>query len=203
MWLSDLTLQTIGFRVLTLLIIIGIQGGILAGTVVLLGDKGPKYDGRLTIMPFSHIDFVGAISLVIFGLGWAKPMDIDSQQFCVRRFGNTATILIGFVGLLITAKLLNELVVPALTTLPFTVGIATAEFLRGASSLTIWFALLSLIPIPPLTGGLLVSEMIGIRVLKKTQWIITAMLLVVVATGVAHQLLDPAYSMLLLFILGK
>jgi len=202
MWLTDLTLQSIGFRVLTLLIIVGIQGGILAGTSVLLGDKGPKYDGRLTIVPFSHIDFAGAISLIIFGLGWAKPMDIDSQQFRVSSVGIIATILAGFVGLLVTATLLNELVLPALTTLPFTVGIATAEFLRGASSLTIWFALLSLIPIPPLTGGLLIST-IGIRVPKKTQWIITATLLVAVATGVAHQLLDPAYSVLASLIFVK
>ena len=155
MWLTDLTLQTIGFRVLALLIIIGIQGGILAGTAVLLGDKGPKYDGRLTIVPFRHIDFVGAISLVIFGLGWAKPMDIDSQQFRIRSFGIVVTILIGFIGLLVTATLLNELVLTALTTLPFTAGIATAEFLRTASSLTVWFALLNLIPIPPLAGGCL------------------------------------------------
>ena len=202
MSLTDLTLQTIGFRVLALLIIIGIQGGILAGTAVLLGDKGPKYDGRLTIVPTSHIDFVGAISLIIFGLGWAKSMDIDSQQFRVRGFGIVATILIGFVGLLVTAILLNELVLTALTTLPFTVGIATAEFLRTASSLTIWFALLSLIPIPPLTGGLLIS-MIGIRVPQKTQWIITATLLVAVATGVAHQLLDQAYLVLASLIFVK
>ena len=202
MWLSDLTLQTIGFRVLALLIIVGIQGGILAGTAVLLGDKGPKYDGRLTIVPTSHIDFVGAISLIIFGLGWAKPMDIDSQQFRVSSVGIVTTILASFVGLLVTATLLNELVLTALTTLPFTVGIATAEFLRTASNLTVWFALLSLIPIPPLTGGLLIS-MIGIRVPQKTQWIITATLLVAVATGVAHQLLDPAYSVLASLIFGK
>ena len=201
MWLSDLTLQIIGFRVLTLMLIVGIQGGILAGTVVLLGDKGPKYDGRLTVVPTNHIDFVGAISLIIFGLGWAKSMDIDSQQFRVRSLGIVTTILIGFVGLLVTAILLNKLVLAALTTLPFTLGIATAEFLRTASSLTIWFALLSLIPIPPLTGGLLIN-MIGIRIPQKTQWIITAMLLMAVATGVAHQLLDPAYSVLssLLFV---
>ena len=202
MSLTDLTLQTIGFRVLALLIIIGIQGGILAGTAVLLGDKGPKYDGRLTIVPTSHIDFVGAISLIIFGLGWAKPMDIDSQQFRIRSFGIVTTILIGFVGLLVTATLLNELVLTALTTLPFTVGIATAEFLRGASSLTVWFALLSLIPIPPLTGGLLIS-MIGIRVPQKTQWILTVILLLAIATGVVHQLLDPAYSVLASLIFVK
>ena len=202
MWLTDLTLQTIGFHVLALLIIIAIQGGILAGTAVLLGDKGPKYDGRLTIVPFRHIDFIGAISLIIFGLGWAKPMDIDSQQFRIRRFSIVATILTGFIGLLVTATLLNELVLTALTMLPFTMGIATAEFLRTASSLTVWFALLSLIPIPPLTGGMLIS-MIGIRVPRKTQWILAVILLVAVATGVIHQLLDPAYSVVASLIFVK
>ena len=49
MGLTDLTLQTIGFRVLALLIIIGIQGGILAGTAVLLGDKGPVSYTHLTL----------------------------------------------------------------------------------------------------------------------------------------------------------
>ena len=50
MWLSEITLQSIAFRVLALLIIAGIHGGIVAGAAVLLGDKGPKYDGRLTIL---------------------------------------------------------------------------------------------------------------------------------------------------------
>jgi Zn-dependent protease len=110
--------------------------------------------------------------------------------------------LASFVGLLVTATLLNELVLVALTTLPLTVGLATVAFLRAASSLTIWFALLSLIPIPPLTGGLLVNT-IGIRVPQQTQWILAATLLVAVATGVVHQLLDPVYSVLASLILGK
>tara|TARA_B100001245_G_scaffold225688_1_gene200532 strand:+ start:111 stop:248 length:138 start_codon:yes stop_codon:yes gene_type:complete len=45
--------------------------------------------------------------------------------------------------------------------------------------------------------------MIGIRVPQKTQWIITATLLVAVATGVAHQLLDPAYSVVASLIFVK
>ena len=202
MWLTDLTLQSIGFRVLTILIIVGIQGGILASAAVFLGDKGPKYDGRLTIVPFSHIDFAGAISLIIFGIGWSKPMDIDSKQLRVSSVGIIVIILAGFFGLLITATLLNELILPALTTLPFTAGLATAAFLRNAGSISIWFALLSLIPIPPLTGGLLIST-VGIRVPQQVHWILTAMLLVAVATGLVHRLLDPAYSVLASLILVK
>jgi len=141
MWLSELTLQSIAFRVLALLIIAGVHGGIVAGAAVFLGDKGPKYDGRLTIVPASHIDLVGAISLIIFGLGWAKPMAVDAGQFRIGRFGIIVVILAGFVGLIVTAALLDALILPALTTLPHTAALTTAAFLRAASSLSIWFAL--------------------------------------------------------------
>ena len=202
MWLSELTLQSIGFRVLALLIVVGIHGGIVAGAAVFLGDKGPKYDGRLTIVPASHIDLVGAVSLIIFGLGWAKPMAVDARQFRIGRRGIVVVILVGFVGLLVTAALLDALILPALTTLPHTAALTTAAFLRAASSLSIWFALLGLIPIPPLSGGLLLNAF-GIRVSRQAQWILGAVLLVAVATGVVRQFLGPAYAVLALVILGE
>jgi Zn-dependent protease len=202
MWLSDLTLQSIGFRILALPIIVGIQGGIVASAAVLFGDNGPKYDGRLTIVPTSHIDFTGTISLILFGLGWAKPINIDVKKFYICGICIVVTILAGFLSLLVTAILLNELVLSVLTTLPFTMGLGAAAFLRHASSLSIWVALLSLIPISPLTGGLLLNT-IGIRVPHQTQRILAAALLVAVSTGVVHQLLDPAYSVLEALIMGK
>ena len=202
MWLSEITLQSIGFRVLALLIIAGVHGGIVAGAAVFLGDKGPKYDGRLSIVPTRHIDFVGAVGLIFFGLGWAKPMAIDAQLFRIGRIGIVVVILAGFVGLLVAAALFDALILPTLTTLPLTAALTTAAFLRAASSLSIWFALLGLIPIPPLSGGLLLNAF-GIRVSRQAQWILGAVLLVAVATGVVRQFLGPAYAVLALVILGE
>lgn len=201
MWLSDFTLQSIGFRVLTLLIIVGIHGGIVAGAAVLLGDKGPKYDGRLTVLPANHIDIVGAASLIIFGLGWSKPMTIDAQQFRIGRIGIFSVILAGFIGLLVTAAFLNALIVPALTTLPHTAALTTTAFLKAASSLSIWFALLSLVPVPPLSGGLLLYAF-GLSFSQQARWILTVLLVVAVAAGLGRQLLGPVYSLLASVILG-
>lgn len=201
MQLPDLTLQLIAFRVLALLIIAAVHGGIVAGAAVFLGDKGPKYDGRLTLMPASHVDLVGATSLVVFGLGWAKPMAIDAQQFRIGKIGIVVVILAGFFGLLVTAAFLAALILPALTTLPYTAGLTTAAFLRAASSLSIWFALFGLIPIPPLTGGLLLN-VFGIRVSRQARWIVAAVLLLAIATGVIRQILGPAHAALASVILG-
>lgn len=196
-----MTLQSVAFRVLALLIIAGIHGGLVAGAAVLLGDKGPKYDGRLTIVPAGHIDLAGAIGHIIFGIGWGKPVDIDARQFRGGRIGIVAVILAGFVGLLVTAALLDALILPALTALSHSAALTTSAFLRTASSMSIWFALLSLIPIPPLTGGLLLNAY-GIRISSQAQWILAAVLLVAVATGVVRQLLGPAHAMLMSVILG-
>ncbi len=176
--------------------------GIVAGAAVLLGDKGPKYDGRLTVVPAGHIDLVGAFSVILYGLGWGKPVAVDAGEFRIGRFGIVVVILTGFAGLLVLAALLDALVLPALTILPHSAALTTAAFLRVASSLTIWFAVFNLIPIPPLTGGMLLNAL-GIRVPRQVRWILVAVLLVAVATGTVRRLLGPAHTVLASVILGR
>ena len=202
MGLSDISLQMVGFRVLTLLLLAGLHGGLVAGAADLLGDKGPKHDGRLTIVPTNHVDLVGAFSLVVFGLGWTKQVAVDVREMRVGRIGIIIVILTGFIGLLVAAAILDALVRPALTMLPYTTGLATAAFLHAAASLTIWFALLSLIPVPPLTGGLILGAY-GIRVPQRFQWILTAALVAAVAFDVFHRHLGPTHAFLIRLILGE
>ena len=201
MWLSELTLQLIAFRVLALLIIAGVLGGTVAGAAVLLGDKGPSYDGRLTAAPFGHLDVLGGACLILFGLGWIKPIAVDAGRFRAGRAGLVLVVLAAFATLLATAALLLLLVLPALTVLPYTAGITTAAFLRGASQLCMWFALFNLLPIPPLTGGHLLTA-IKVRVPHRVVWILAAGLVVAAATGVVRQLLAPAYALLAPLISG-
>lgn len=191
----DLTLQLIAFRALALLIVVGVHGVAIAGAAVLLGDKGPKYDGRLTILPTRHLDLVGGISLVLFGLGWPKPMAVDAQEFRIGRAGILLVILAGFAALLLTAALLDALVAPALTTLPDSAALTASAFLREAVAVALWFALLSLVPIPPLTGGLLLTAF-GVRISREAKWILTILLLAAVAFDVVSKLLDPIYAVL-------
>ena len=42
-----------------------------------LGDPTAKYSGRLTLNPIAHLDPVGAVCMVFFGFGWAKPVPIN------------------------------------------------------------------------------------------------------------------------------
>lgn len=43
----------------------------------LLGDDTAEREGRLTLNPFAHIDWFGAIAMVVCGIGWAKPVPVN------------------------------------------------------------------------------------------------------------------------------
>ena len=45
-----------------------------AYTAYKLGDNTAKRDGRLTLNPLKHIDWMGFFLIVIAGFGWAKPV---------------------------------------------------------------------------------------------------------------------------------
>lgn len=44
---------------------------------VKLGDNTPKYQGRLTLNPFAHIDILGFLMILLMGFGWGKPVQIN------------------------------------------------------------------------------------------------------------------------------
>ena len=46
-----------------------------------LGDDTAKNFGRLTLNPLKHIDPYGAICMVLFHIGWAKPVPVNARNF--------------------------------------------------------------------------------------------------------------------------
>jgi len=52
-----------------------------------LGDPTAKAEGRLTLNPLSHIDPIGALSMIIFRFGWSKPVPINENNFEKRELG--------------------------------------------------------------------------------------------------------------------
>ena len=66
-----------------------------AFTASLLGDKAVKGRGRLSINPLSHIDPMGALCMLLFGFGWAKPVPIDPRNFKNPKVGMAITAIMG------------------------------------------------------------------------------------------------------------
>ena len=51
-----------------------------------LGDDTAKNAGRLSIDPLTHLDPFGALFLMIFGFGWAKPVPVNPANFKHKNF---------------------------------------------------------------------------------------------------------------------
>jgi len=45
-----------------------------------LGDHTAKDQGRLTLNPLKHIDWMGFFLIVIAGFGWAKPVSFNPDN---------------------------------------------------------------------------------------------------------------------------
>lgn len=119
-----------------------------------LGDPTPKMDGRLTLNPFAHLDLWGTVCLILFRMGWAKPVRINTAYYKDKKKG---TILVSLAG-------------PAMNyIMAFVSMLIYGLFYKAGSSFGIWFYYLAvinvglgtfnLIPIPPLDGSNVLQEL--------------------------------------------
>ena len=122
-----------------------------------LGDPTAKYAGRLSLNPLKHLDPWGALCMLIFRFGWAKPVPINPMYFKDRRrdsaitalAGPLANIFLAFLSTIIYA--LFFVFVYMKHTNFFTMFINTL-FVQLAL-VNISFAIFNLIPFPPLDGS--------------------------------------------------
>ena len=68
-----------------------------------LGDDTAKSLGRLSLNPVKHLDPLGAMCMVLFHFGWAKPVPVNSRNFKNHKRGIILTSLAGPVSNLILA----------------------------------------------------------------------------------------------------
>ena len=144
------------FSVVALLLVFPVHEFAHGIVAHLLGDPTAKYQGRLTLNPLAHIDLKGFLFLLIFGFGWAKPVQIDPRYFKNRRLGMILTSAAGplsnVIFCLITYTVFGILQVYALQNGIDWLGYFSVLFYYMAIY-NATFAVFNLIPFPPLDGS--------------------------------------------------
>lgn len=127
-----------------------------------LGDKTARFQGRLTLNPVKHIDPAGFLCVLLLGIGYAKPVQVNASAFKnyykddlkVSLAGPIANFIVAIIGAVILAvysKFLYRL-------MPRDLAQILYLMLFYIVSINISLGIFNLLPIPSFDGFSLVRD---------------------------------------------
>lgn len=133
-----------------------------AYTAFRLGDPTAKHEGRVTLNPLAHLDFLGTIMLFLIGIGWGKPVPVNPSNF---RNPQRDSALVSLAGPLTNLASAFLAAIP-LKYLPDIDGFFIVKsFLAAFFQISILLFIFNILPFPPLDG----SKILGIIVPQRFQ----------------------------------
>lgn len=132
-----------------------------------LGDKTPRFQGRLTLNPIAHIDPFGFIAVLLFKFGWAKPVQTNPSAYKnyykddlkVSLAGPIANILVAIVTSVIFALYINFIY----GILPVTLAKVIYSMIQLIIVINVNIGIFNLIPIPGLDGFSVLRDLLPKR----------------------------------------
>ncbi len=166
-----------------------------------LGDSTPHYQGRLTLNPLPHIDWIGFLMLLIFRFGWAKPVQVNPYNFkntgvkkgmmLVSLAGPAMNILLAFIGMfllkILYAYTFNNNIVLAI------------RLLEPLVWINLILAVFNLIPVPPLDGSKILAGLLpdaGAQMIYSLERYGPLFLLLLIFTGAIGKILLPLVNLM-------
>lgn len=120
-----------------------------------LGDDTPRLQGRVTLNPLAHVDWIGTVLLPAVTslsgagfLGWGKPVNTNPSKL---RGGLNGMALVALAGP--ASNVVFAVVLAAVAAATVRANVAVANFAAQGVTLSLYLALFNLIPVPPLDGS--------------------------------------------------
>ena len=156
MRLFNFDLLTIILTIPGALIAFTAQGYARALVADKLGDKTPRFQGRLTLNPAAHIDPIGFLMILLVGFGWTKPINTNPSAYKrgykdaikVSIAAPIANLLVGFIAMILYVFCYKFL----LNILSDTAFYILSRMIGYTASINISLFVFTLLPLPGLAG---------------------------------------------------
>ncbi len=186
-------LSTILATVVAIAIAISVHEFGHAYSAHLLGDDTAKVYGRMTLNPSAHVDPIGILMMLIFKIGWARPVPVNPNNFKNYKFGNVLVSLSGAIANIVTAiicVLINK-----------SVNMYAINLIAGYTIVyNVGFAAFNLLPIPPLDGWGIISSFIPYKyndIVYKYENMSNIIFLLLILTGAYEIFVSPIRNIIM------
>lgn len=196
--LIDNPLLFIGF-VLGILSAITFHEAAHAWVAMKLGDPTAKLQGRVTLNPLAHLDFLGTVMLLMVGFGWGKPVPVNENNFR-SRYDELKVALAGATSNFLIAILIALII----RLIPMSEDLVMILVIMVEINITIM--IFNLLPIPPLDGSAILKAILpphSYDVLRQmTPYLFIAFVIFIYTTPYLSNLISGLTSFLLKILIG-
>ena len=148
--------------IVMLLVVFPVHESSHALAAKLLGDDTAERQGRISLNPFAHLDLVGTIGIVLLGIGWAKPVPVDTSRCTKVKSQRAAMAITAAAGPLanIVSSLVFMIIMKILLVNSMNSGEESSDTiyyiilaLRLIIDIDLYNGVFNLLPIPPFDGS--------------------------------------------------
>lgn len=173
-----------------------------AFTAYKLGDDTPRYQGRLNLNPFSHLDPLGFFMLIVAHFGWGRPVEINPRNFSGKYTLSASEAIVAVAGpimnfiLSIVFALILGVVVNFApeTFLASSVGAVLVSIIQYTVIVNVGLGVFNLIPLPPLDGSKVLMHFLpynGKVWMANNEGTFSIIFLLLWITGIAGKVISP------------
>ena len=170
-----------------------------------LGDDTARREGRLSLNPFTHLDPIGTLLLLVAGFGWGKPVHVDPRNYTrkmsmekceaiVSAAGPIMNLILAFIFALISCAVYKF---GSMQFLSSNAGTITLLILSRIIATNVGLGVFNLIPLPPLDGSKIIMPFLPYNAKSwfiNNEQIFYIIFVVIWITGIASIIISPAIS---------